>query len=158
MIKNIKEEVNNIANWIKNYVQNTHSNGVVIGNSGGKDSAVVIALATKALGKEKVLTVGMPCFSINSDLEDANLVAKTFDVKMLEIDLSKVCIELENIVSQELKVNQIAQDISEEGKINIKPRLRMITLYSIARTLNYLVMGTGNACEIFVRLYNKMGR
>ena len=49
--------------------------GVVVGNSGGKDSAVVIALCVKALGKENVLTVAMPCSSIPQDLEDAKLVA-----------------------------------------------------------------------------------
>ena len=158
MIKNIEEEVNNITKWIKNYVENTHSDGIIVGNSGGKDSATVIGLAVKAIGKEKVLTVAMPCFSVEKDLEDAKLVSKAFDTKMLEIDLSKSCMELENVISEELKASNIAQDISEEGKINMKPRLRMLTLYGVARTLNYLVMGTGNACEIFVRLYNKMGR
>ena len=158
MIKNIKKEVDNITDWIKKYVENTHSNGVIVGNSGGKDSAVVIGLVTKAIGKERVLTVGMPCFSVEKDLEDAKLVSETFGVKMLEIDLTKTYIELENTVTEGLKKQQIADYISEESKINIKPRLRMITLYSIARTLNYLVIGTGNACEIFVRIYNKMGR
>ena len=150
MIKNIEEEVNNITNWIKSYVENSHSDGIVIGNSGGKDSATVIGLATKAIGKENVLTVAMPCFSIEKDLEDAKLIAKTFGVKMLEIDITNTCIELENVVTDELNNKKIFTEISEEAKINMKPRLRMVTLYSVARTLNYLVCGTGNACEIFV--------
>ena len=52
MIKDIEKEVQQITKWIKEYVEKSHSKGVVVGNSGGKDSAVVIALATKALGKE----------------------------------------------------------------------------------------------------------
>ena len=53
MIKNIEKEVEEITKWIKNYVEETKAEGVVIGNSGGKDCATVIALAEKALGKEK---------------------------------------------------------------------------------------------------------
>ena len=54
MIKNIEKEVEQITKWIKEYVELSHSKGVVVGNSGGKDSATVIALATKALGKENI--------------------------------------------------------------------------------------------------------
>ena len=54
MIKNIEKEVEGIINWIREYVEKSKAKGVVIGNSGGKDCAAVIALATKALGKENV--------------------------------------------------------------------------------------------------------
>ena len=46
-------EANNAINWIKEYVKNSGAKGVVVGNSGGKDSATVIAMATKALRKRK---------------------------------------------------------------------------------------------------------
>lgn len=152
MITNIEKEVENIVSWIKNYIEEVGANGVVIGNSGGKDSAVVIALVTTAIGKEKVLTIAMPCNSIANDLEDAKVVAAKFEVPMLEIELTNVYNELEKTVNKELK-----KEISEEGKINIKPRLRMTTLYSIAQTLNYLVAGTSNKCEIFVGYTTKWG-
>ena len=157
MINDIEKEINGITNWIKEYVQNTKSDGVVVGNSGGKDSATVIALATKALGKENVLAVSMPCNSINKDLDDANLVANTFGVKNLEVDLTTSYKEIENTVLDELKNKDVSNEISEEGKINAKPRLRMLTLYMIARTMNYLVIGTGNKCEIFVGYTTKWG-
>lgn len=64
MVKDIEKEVQNIEKWILEYVENAHADGVVVGNSGGKDSATVIALATKALGKERVMTVAMPCLSL----------------------------------------------------------------------------------------------
>ena len=52
----LKNEMEKAIAWIKEYVEKTKAKGVVIGNSGGKDSAVVLAMATKALGKEKVLS------------------------------------------------------------------------------------------------------
>jgi NAD+ synthase len=157
MINNIEEEVKKITEWIKKYVDETNANGIVIGNSGGKDSATVTALATKAIGKEKIITVGMPCSSIKADLEDAKLVASTFQVPIIEVDLKDTYNTLENAITNKLKSNNIANEISLEGKINMKPRLRMITLYSIAKTLNYLVIGTGNASEGFVGYTTKWG-
>lgn len=148
----MESEINLIVDWIKTYVKNSGAKGVVIGNSGGKDSAVVIALCVKALGKDNVLTVALPCSSINQDLKDANLVANTFGVKMLTIDLSSV---FENL-SLEIE-GQISDNIAPYVSINIRPRLRMTTLYTIAQQYNYLVAGTGNACEGFVGYTTKWG-
>lgn len=126
------------------------------GNSGGKDSATVIAMATKALGKDRVLTVAMPCNSINADLEDAKLVANTFGVRFLNIDLTATYKEMEQSIENEIKCIEI-QNLSSEAKINIKPRLRMGALYGIAQTLGYLVIGTGNLCEAMVGYTTKWG-
>lgn len=145
-------EAENAINWIKDYVQKTGAKGVVVGNSGGKDSATVIAMSTKALGKDKVITVAMPCNSINSDFEDAKLVAETFSVPLIKIELTNTYNELENTIN-----NSIIGELSKEAKINIKPRLRMTTLYSIAQTLNYLVIGTGNLSEAMVGYTTKWG-
>ena len=157
MIKNLEEEIKNITEWIKKYVEISMAKGVVVGNSGGKDSATVIALAVKALGNKNVLTVGMPCSSIPTDLEDAKVVANTFDVPIIEINLNSTYSELETIINKKLKESNISSEISKEGKINMKPRLRMTTLYSIAQTLGYLVIGTGNACEGFMGYTTKWG-
>ncbi len=157
MINNIEEEVNGITSWIKEYVEKTRSNGVVVGNSGGKDSATVIGLASKALGKENVLAVSMPCNSIGKDLDDAKLVASTVGVKNLIVDLSSSYKEIESTVLDELKKENVSNEIEEEAKINAKPRLRMLTLYMVARTKNYLVIGTGNKCEAFVGYTTKWG-
>ncbi len=124
-------EAENAIKWIKDYVEKSRAKGVVVGNSGGKDSATVIAMSVKALGSERVLTVAMPCNSIKEDLDDAKLVAKTFNVPYLELDLSSTYNELENKIN--LKLNSINKTLSKEAKINIKPRLRMTSLYGIAR-------------------------
>lgn len=149
--KLIKEADNAIA-WIKEFVEKTGAKGVVVGNSGGKDSAVVIAMATKALGKDRVLTVSMPCQSIVSDFDDAKLVAQSFDVGFLKIDLTDCFENLEDSIN-----SQLDTVLSDESKVNVKPRLRMTTLYSIAQTLNYLVIGTGNLCEAMVGYTTKWG-
>ena len=109
-------EAENAINWIKEYVEKTNSKGVVIGNSGGKDSATVIAMATKALGNKNVLTVAMPCNSKSEDLEDAKLVSKKFDVELLIVDLSKSYNELEKTINSTL----CAGNLNDESKINIK--------------------------------------
>lgn len=150
MIKDIKKEVECITKWIQEYVKKSNAKGVVVGNSGGKDCATVIALATKALGKERVLTIAMPCNSIKSDLEDAKLVSNKFNVPLLEIDLTNTYKTLENEIEQKVK-------LKDESKINTKPRLRMTTLYCVAQTMEYLVIGTGNKCESTVGYTTKWG-
>ena len=149
------KQADNAIKWIKEYVDKTGSKGVVIGNSGGKDSATVIAMATKALGKENVITIAIPCNSNEQDMEDAKLVANTFAVPMLEIDITKTYKELEQTIDNTL--NKLNTTLTNESKINIKPRLRMTTLYSVAQTLDYLVIGTGNLCEKMVGYTTKWG-
>lgn len=155
MIKDLKKEVEEITKWIKNYVEDSKAEGVVVGNSGGKDCAVVIALAQKALGKENVLTVAMPCNSINADIEDAKLVSDAFGVQLLKVDLSQTYGTLETEIDK--VVNAKEEWRGREAKINTKPRLRMTTLYYIAQNLNYLVIGTGNKCEATVGYTTKWG-
>ena len=142
--------------WIKEYVNNSGANGVVVGNSGGKDSATVIAMSVKALGKERVLAISMPCNSINEDYNDAKLVADTFGVKFIKNDLTETYIKLEERLNNSIKELGI-NEIAKESQINIKPRLRMVTLYAIAQTLGYLVIGTGNLCEAMVGYTTKWG-
>lgn len=146
-------EAENAINWIKEYVNKTGAKGVVVGNSGGKDSATVIAMATKALGKENILTVAMPCNSIKEDLEDAQLVSKKFEVELITVDLTESYNNLENTINNVLN----GQELNKESKINIKPRMRMTTLYAIAQSKGYLVIGTGNLCERMVGYTTKWG-
>lgn len=155
MIKNVQKEVEEITKWIRDYVRQTKAEGVVIGNSGGKDCATVIALVQKAIGKERVLTIAMPCNSIKSDIEDAKLVAETFSVPLLQIDITSTYETLESQIDKVIKPKEEWR--GREAKINTKPRLRMTTLYYVAQNLNYLVAGTGNKCEATVGYTTKWG-
>lgn len=109
-------------------------------------------MAVKALGKERVVAVSMPCNSVPSDFDDAKLVADAFGVKFIKIDLTQTYLELEREINSNLDKN-----LCNESKINIKPRLRMTSLYAIAQTLGYLVIGTGNLCEAMVGYTTKWG-
>lgn len=152
----LKQRMNEAIEWIKEYVNKSGAKGVVVGNSGGKDSATVIAMSTKALGKENVVAVSMPCNSISKDYEDAKLVADTFGVRFIKIDLTESYMKLEHELNTSIKELGVSQ-ITDESKINIKPRLRMTTLYGMAQTLGYLVIGTGNLCESMVGYTTKWG-
>lgn len=152
----IEKEAENAIKWIREYVEKVGAKGIVIGNSGGKDSATVLAMAVKAIGKEKVVAVSMPCHSNSNDFEDAKLVAETFGVRFLTIDLSNCYEQMEKEIQSELNKIEI-EKLSREATINIKPRLRMTTLYGMAQTLGYLVIGTGNLCEAMVGYTTKWG-
>ena len=154
--ENLEIEIDGVISWIREYVDNAKVRGVVIGDSGGKDSAVCIALATKAIGKENVYAISMPCHSIPTDYDDAKLVADTFGVNFIKVDLTSSYDEMEKEVNDKLTAGY-GSDLSNEAKINIKPRLRMTTLYGIAQSLGCLVMGTGNMCEIAVGYTTKWG-
>lgn len=148
----LKQEIDEIINWIREYVKNSGAKGVVIGNSGGKDSATAIALACKALGRENVLAVTMPCNSNPNDEKDAKLVAETFEVENIRLDLSLIYEDLKKEIETSIK-----KEISKSSSINMKPRMRMISLYAYAQTFNYLVMGTGNLSEALVGYTTKWG-
>ena len=152
----IEKEAEKAIQWMKEYVEKAGAKGIVVGNSGGKDSATVIAMATKAIGKEKVVAVSIPCHSNRKDFEDAKLVVETFGVRFLTVDLSNCYEQMEKEI--QLELNKLEEkELSKEASINIKPRLRMTTLYGIAQTLGYLVVGTGNLCESMVGYTTKWG-
>lgn len=94
----------------------------------------------------------MPCNSISSDFDDAKLVADTFGVEFIKVDLKDTFDELEKGINNNLNTN-----ITRESEINIKPRLRMTCLYAIAQTMGYLVIGTGNLSEAMVGYTTKWG-
>ena len=79
----------------------------------------------------------------------------TFNVPLLEIDLTNSYNQFENDINKSLK--SINKELVQEAKVNSKPRFRMTTLYSVAQSLNYLVIGTGNLCEQMVGYTTKWG-
>ena len=81
---NAELEVEKIITFIRDYFNENNLGGVVIGISGGKDSAVSAGLFCKALGSDKVIGVTMPCHSKEEDREDAILVAKKYGFKIVK--------------------------------------------------------------------------
>ncbi len=155
-----KKTSNEIITFIKNYYKENHLKGVVIGISGGKDSAVVAGLFTKALGKENVTGIWMPCHSKDEDKNNAIELANHFGFELKEFDLTNM---YDNYVKQIIALNNPNIDDLIDSNINIKPRLRTATLYYHAAYLSkknkgvYLVAGTSNKCEIYVGYFTKGG-
>ena len=155
-----KVESEKIIKFIQDYYKENNLTGAVIGISGGKDSGVVAGLFSRALGPENVVGIWMPCHSNEIDKENAKKVSKKFGFKLLEHDLTNI---YENYVEQIKKINKINDEDLIDSNINIKPRLRMMTLYYYAAMLTrknkkvYIVPGTSNKCEIYVGYFTKGG-
>jgi NAD+ synthase len=149
-----------IVQWLRDRAQNAGAHGFVIGLSGGIDSAVVARLCQMAT-PNRVLGIILPCYSHAQDEADALLLARTFGIPTARVDLSPtfdtLTGELHGAVKglpQSVHVTDIKQQMPEA---NIKPRLRMTSLYFIANSLNYLVAGTGNRCELSIGYFTKYG-
>jgi len=145
-----------IQNWITSYVNNNGIKCLVVGVSGGIDSAVVSTLCAET--GIPTIVVGMPLNSTskNSELSEKHISQLSTKYKNnvigLNVDLSKTFEEFKSHPVFEKKYN------SELGFANTKSRLRMITLYQIASSKNGIVVGTGNKVEDFgVGFYTKYG-
>lgn len=136
-----------ISRWIADQIAAAGQSGAVLGLSGGLDSAVVAGLCARAVGKENVLGVIMPSHSMPQDVEHAQLTADTFGIASNLIDLT-------DMYDRFLALLPPGSDMANA---NIKPRLRMITLYHHANTLGRLVVGTGNKSEIMIGYFTKYG-
>jgi NAD+ synthase len=138
--------------------------GFVVGLSGGIDSAVVARLAQLA-APGHVLAILLPCHSDPQDTRDAMLVANHFSLMTVRIDLAS---SYDALVADAQAVLAALPDHMRattpldplRGRVplaNIKPRLRMATLYFYANSLNYLVTGTGNRSELAIGYFTKYG-
>lgn len=150
---NINELKSQCGEWLKSKISEARADGIVLGLSGGIDSSVLAALGREALGRDKVLGIIMPCHSIDEDEADARLLAQAVDVNFIRVDLTGVF---------NLMLKTIGNELSETSPIalvksNMKARLRMVTLYAIAQSRNFLVCGTSNKSEYETGYFTKFG-
>ena len=132
-----------------------NSNGfdsIVLGISGGKDSTVAAALAAKIFGPKNVYGVLMPNGK-QSDQADAERVIKLTKINRLECNIGKPFKDM----LAEIKGSGLKEDISEDTRINLPPRLRMSCLYAIAQTLGACVVKTDNLSEMVAGYYTLWG-
>lgn len=157
---NAEKEVNNIIKFIRDYYKENNLGGAILGISGGKDSAVVAALMTRALGAENVIGVTLPCHSKKEDKSDAELISEDLGFQLLNVDLTVV---FDTFKDEITKLGNFNEDEVKNSDINLKPRLRMATvyylaaLYSALKGKTYLVAGTSNKCELYVGYFTKGG-
>src|SRR5688572_5082384 len=154
------KRANVLVQWLRDRAEEAGARGFVFGLSGGIDSAVVARLCQMAT-PNRVLGVMLPCYSHAQDEADACTLADAFGIPTAKVDLADTFDALTGELHAAVKglprtvhVTDIKQQLPEA---NIKPRLRMASLYFIANSLNYLVAGTGNRSEIALGYYTKYG-
>lgn len=159
MIDAVKE-TERIVEFVRDYYRKNNLKGAVLGISGGKDSGVVAGIMCKALGPENVVGLTLPCHSKEADAADAKLVAEKFGFELLNIDLTNV---FDAFRTEALKLGDFTDEELKNSDINLKPRLRMASVYYMAALLSatrggtYIVPGTSNACELYVGYFTKGG-
>jgi NAD+ synthase len=140
-----KDSIQHIVDWLKDQLEESGTNGFVLGLSGGLDSAVCAALIRKAT--DNCLGLILPIESDVKDLDDAANIANILNVKTQYVDLTTV---YNNLMKMLPGGDRLALG-------NLKARLRMVVLYYHANLHNYLVCGTGNKTEISLGYFTKHG-
>lgn len=142
----IEEIIEAILLGIKDYVRKNDFKKVVIGMSGGIDSAVAAVLATQALGKDFVTGVVMPSvYSSPETQNDAQIIARNLDIKCSVIPINEIYKSYLKSLKDEFK--GLAEGVAEE---NIQARIRGNILMALANKFGWLVLSTGNKSEISV--------
>src|SRR6266545_5505161 len=162
----MSKSTDSIVEWLRQRVAQSGARGFVFGLSGGVDSAVVARLC-QAAAPANVVGVLMPCHSDPRDEADAELVAGHFRIPTMRIDLAPAYDRYGESLGDALQTlpkeqfpdaAHASHDIRARLPLaNVKPRLRMTTLYFVANTLNYLVAGTGNRSELSIGYFTKYG-
>lgn len=144
-MKNYEKKIETIVNFIKKYLEESKAKGIVFGISGGIDSALVGAIASKYF-KDNHLALTMNINNSQKDVSDARLVISHFNLNHTDVDLENVYKEFCKVVPN-----------VEIGLGNLKARIRMSVLYSYGVKHNYLVVGTSNADEFITGYFTKYG-
>ena len=150
-MRDYKAEFEERVEYIRRLLSESHTSGIVFGNSGGKDSALVGILCKAAC--ENTLGIIMPCASkrnYGEDAEHGRALAESFGIECRVIDLSPVHAKLKEQLEEVTELNS-------QALINLAPRLRMNALYAVAAAENRLVAGTGNRSEIYMGYFTKWG-
>jgi len=148
----IEEIADKLVTWLQKKLDETKAECFIVGLSGGVDSAVVAALCKKA-SPDNSHGVIMPCHSNPKDAEYAKMVAEEFNISVKEVVLDEVF----DLLVSKLTDENYEDNITNLAFANIKPRLRMTTLYFYATKYKGLVVGTGNLSEVIVGFYTKYG-
>lgn len=146
-VKKITEEC---VLWIRDFFEkNGKGCNAVLGISGGKDSSVVAALCVKALGKERVIGVLMPCGE-QSDIDCSYALVNHLGIKHYVIDVKAAVEGLKNAIPNDL-------ELSEQSVVNLPPRIRMACVYAVSQSVNGRVANTCNLSEDWVGYSTRYG-
>jgi NAD+ synthase len=145
----LEREERRITAFIKRVVAKSGARGVVVGLSGGVDSAVVFALCVRALGRDGVLAALLPSkHTPLSDTEDAARLADEWGVNRVSVAISPLVDAL---------VSATRSDAAKLARANVQARIRMTILYYLANSRDLLVVGTGDRSEELLGFFTKFG-
>ena len=140
---------------LHDYVAKNGFTDVLVGVSGGIDSAVTAALATEALGAERVHCVSMPSrYSSEATRADARLLADSLGSPFLEIPIGQIVAAFESGLAEPFAGTQ--PDLAEE---NIQARARGVLLMALSNKFGWMLVATGNKSELsvgYATLYGDM--
>jgi NAD+ synthase len=146
---NSEEIIKIISDFIKTYIKNSGSKGVVIGLSGGIDSAVTSIICKNTIGRDKTKCLFLPDNATPKlDIKHVNVLVKKFHLNCEEKDIN-------------YQINQIRKNLfkkyNNKSLANIKTRLRMLILYQYANMNNNIVCGASNKSELLIGYFTKYG-
>jgi NAD+ synthase len=145
-----KKVEDDIIRFIVRVVSEAKADGVVLGLSGGIDSAVVATLCVRALGKDRVVGLLMPAeFTPTQDQDDAKALADDLGIKTYSIALSQIVDKLLETIPLKQR-NRVAVG-------NVFARMRMVINYFVANSFNHIVAGTGDRSESLIGYFTKYG-
>lgn len=144
----LKTLTERLINWIKESMESSGGKKAIIGISGGKDSSVTAALCVKALGSENVIGILMPD-GIQNDISFARELCETLDIKYSTINIENMGKAFLNGLENER--GNLIEDITEQTKLNLPPRIRMTLLYAVSQSIdNSRVINTSNISEDWI--------
>lgn len=148
-----QKQIEDTIDWIKRYFgKNAGPNTkAIIGISGGKDSTIAAALLVRALGKDNVLGVMMPCGS-QADIADSHEVVKALHIPFIEVNVGGAMDAITAALPEEMFGER-----NDAYYTNTPARLRMTTLYGIAALVGGRVVNTGNWSEGWIGYTTKYG-
>jgi NAD+ synthase len=141
-----------VISFICNVVEKAKVDGVVLGLSGGLDSAVTAALCVEALGRDRVMLLLLPDEEVTptKDSEDAQNLARRLNARFRMIEINPIYTAYTNI-------NPIHDEEEKIACGNLRARIRMNLLYYYGNARNLLVVGTGDKSEILIGYFTKWG-
>lgn len=153
----IAKYAQNIVKWLRERVETAGANGLVVGVSGGVDSAVVGALIKKAL-PDRAKGLILPCYSGVQDIEHGKKVADAVGLACDVLDLTEahrsIMSGLDFVDPGDSDKHKKSLRASDS---NLRARLRMSAVYAYANYHGYLVVGTDNAAELHIGYFTKYG-
>ena len=147
---NVEKITDQCVDWIREFFdKNGKDCNAVVGISGGKDSSVAAALCVKALGKDRVIGVLMPCGE-QHDIDMAELLVNHLGIKNYTINIKDAVDGVKNNLPKDL-------DITSQTVTNLPARIRMTTLYAVSQSVNGRVVNTCNLSEDWVGYSTRYG-